>query len=389
MPKVRQRSRTDARARPAQRLLYVVPADWHFLSHCLPMARAARAAGFEIHIASSVGEDGAHIREEGFALHPVDFGRGRLSPLRAVRLILKLRHLYRAVDPAIVHHVAMRPTLLGIVASFGAKFAIVHAVTGLGYNSRAVSRSNRSLGTGSRLLLRLGLRRRRAVGVVQNPDDRDVLTGLGVKPERLALIAGAGIDADRFRPIPEPDGQVAVAYAGRMVADKGVPTLIEAQRILRASDIQSDLLLVGTPDPADPASISQIEVAGWGSEPGVTWLGHVDDIATVWRRAHIAVLPSRGGGGVPKSLLEAAAFGRPLIATDVPGCREIVIHEKTGLLVPVDDPQALAAAILRLVRSSPQRVRFGVAARRLVDERFAANLVGEATVALYRRLLAS
>jgi glycosyltransferase involved in cell wall biosynthesis len=100
------------------------------------------------------------------------------------------------------------------------------------------------------------------------------------------------------------------------------------------------------------------------------------------------VLPSRGGQGVPQSLLEAAAFGRPLIATDVPGCREIVIHEKTGLLVPVDDPQALASAILRLVRSSQQRVRFGVAARRLVDERFAADLVGKATVALYQRLLA-
>jgi len=172
-----------------------------------------------------------------------------------------------------------------------------------------------------------------------------------------------------------------------MRADKGVRTLVEAQRILRASGIPCDLLLAGIPDPANPTSIPQIEVAGWGRESGVTWLGHVADVATVWRRAHIAVLPSRGGEGVPKSLLEAAAFGRPLIATDVPGCREIVIHEKTGLLVSVDDPQALAAAILRLARSSQQRVRFGVAARRLVDERFAADLVGKATVALYQRLL--
>ncbi len=389
MPKVGRRSRRNARARRAPRLLYVAPADWHFLSHCLPMARAARSAGFEIHVASGVGEDGARIREEGFALHPLDFGRRRLSSLRALRLIVKLRRLYRAVDPAIVHHVAMQPALLGIIASFGSASATVYAVTGLGSDLVSDSRDRRSLGGGSRLLLRLGLRGRRAVGLVQNPDDHEVLAGLGVKPERLALIAGAGIDADRFRPIPEPDGQIVVAFAGRMVADKGVPTLIEAQRTLRASGIQNELLLVGTPDPADPASISQIDVAGWGSEPGITWLGHVDDIATVWRRAHIAVLPSRSGGGVPKSLLEAAAFGRPLIATDVPGCREIVIHEKTGLLVPVDDVQALAAAILRLVRSSSQRVRFGVAARRLVDERFAADLIGRAAVALYQRLLGS
>jgi glycosyltransferase involved in cell wall biosynthesis len=283
----------------------------------------------------------------------------------------------------------MRPTLLGIVASFGSKFAVVYAINGVGYAFVADSSKTRSLRRGFRRLLRLGLNRHRAVGLVQNPDDREMLTSVGIKPERIALIPGSGIDADRFRPIPEPDGQVTVAFVGRMLADKGVRTLMEAQRILRASGIPCDLLLAGTPDPANPTSIPQIEVAGWGRESGVTWLGHVADIATVWRRAHIAVLPSRGGEGVPKSLLEAAAFGRPLIATDVPGCREIVIHEKTGLLVPVDDPQALAAAILRLARSSQQRVRFGVAARRLVDERFAADLVGRATVALYQRLLTS
>jgi glycosyltransferase involved in cell wall biosynthesis len=388
MPEVRRPSEFDARARPAPRLMYVATEDWYFLSRCLTMARAAQAAGFEVHVAANMGEDAANIRGEGFIVHTVRFRRKRLSPFRAVRTIFDLRHLYRVVDPAIVHHVALQPTLLGIVASLSSKFAVVYAIAGLGRAPVPPSTKRRSLRWRDRLLLRLGVNRRRAIGLVQHPDDCEVLTGLGVKPERTALIPGSGIDADRFRPIPEPDGQVTVAFAGRMIADKGVHTLIEAQRILRASDIPSDLLLAGTPDPAHPTSIPQIEVAGWGSEPGVTWLGHVTDITTVWRRAHIAVLPSRGGEGVPKSLLEAAAFGRPLIATDVPGCREIVLHEKTGLLVPVDDPQALASAILRLVRSPPQRVRFGVAARRLVDERFAADLVGEAAVSLYQRLLA-
>jgi len=388
----------DARARPAPRIIYVATQDWYFLSHCLPMARAARASGFEVHVAADLTEHAANVSEKGFILHAVRFRRGRLSPLRT---ILTLRDLYRAVDPAIVHHVARGPALLGIAASFGFEFAAVYALTGLqsppyprpqaGEDREGVispSTRRRLLRPRRRLLLRLGLNRRRAVGLVQTPEDREVLTRLGVKPERIALIPGSGIDADRYRPVPEPDGQVTVAFAGRMIADKGVRTLMEAQRILRASGIQSDLLLAGTPDSADPTSIPQIEVAGWGRETGVTWLGHVTDIAAVWRRAHIAVLPSHRGGGVPKSLLEAAAFGRPLIATDVPGCREIVIHEKTGLLVPVDDPQALASAILRLVRSPPQRVRFGVAARRLVDERFAADLVGQAAVELYRRLLA-
>jgi glycosyltransferase involved in cell wall biosynthesis len=385
MSEVMRPSRFDARAHQPPRILYVVSEDWYFLSHCLTMARAARAAGFEIHVAAHVTEEAAaHIRAEGFIVHPLRFRRRKVAPLRT---ILALRRLYRAVGPAIVHHVTLRPTLLGIVASAGFGFAAVHAIGGLARRFITPGRGRRLLRRGSRLVLRRGLNRPRAVGLVQSPEDRDVLTTLGVKPVHITLIPGSGVDSDRFRPVPEPDGPVTVAFAGRMVSDKGIRTLIQAHRILLDSGIHSELLLAGTPDRDDPGSVPQIEVAGWGSEPGITWLGHVADISTVWRRAHIAVLPARGGEGVPKSLLEAAAFGRPLIASDVPGCRDIVIHEKTGLLVPVDDPGALAAAILRLIRSPPQRVRFGVAARRLVDERFAADMVGPATVALYRSLL--
>jgi glycosyltransferase involved in cell wall biosynthesis len=379
-------SRFDARGQPP-RIVYVVSEGWYFLSHCLTMARAAQAAGFEIHVVTHVAEEAEHIRAEDFAVHAIHFKRGKLAPLRALRSILALRRLYRAIDPAIVHHVTLQPSLLGIVASSGFRFAAVHAVGGLARRFVTPGRNRRLLRRGGRIVLRRGLNRHRAVGLVQSPEDQDVLTTLGVKPDRIALIPGSGVDSDRFRPVPEPDGPVTVAFAGRMVADKGVRTLVQAQRILLDSGIHSELLLAGTPDPGDLTSIPQIEVAGWGAEPGITWLGHVADISAVWRRAHVAVLPARGGEGVPKSLLEAAAFGRPLIATDVPGCRDIVIHEKTGLLVPVDDPGALAAAILRLVRSPSQRVLYGVAARRLVDERFAADLVGPAAVALYRRLL--
>jgi glycosyltransferase involved in cell wall biosynthesis len=377
----------DVRAHPAPRLLYVVSEDWYFLSHRLPMARAARAAGFEVHVATNLGNDGDDIAREGFVIHAVRFRRGRLSPFGALGTIRALRKVYREVDPAIVHHVAMQPIALGILASLGRRFAAIYAVAGLGHAFVAESGKARSLRGGIGALLRFGLNRRRAIGVVQNPDDRDTLVALGVAPDHIVLIAGSGIDADRFRPIPEPAGDVTVAFGGRMLDNKGLRTLIAAHRLLRESDNPCELLLAGSPDPANPTSIPQAEIAAWGREPGVTWLGQVADIATVWRRAHIAVLPSRGGEGLPKSLLEAAACGRPLVATDVPGCREIVINDKTGLLVPVDDPQALAAAIQRLARSSPLRIRFGVAARRLVDERFSADLVGKATVALYQRLL--
>ena len=378
----------DARTRPAPRLIYVVTEDWYFLSHRLPMARAARAAGFEVHVATNVGADAEAIESEGFTLHPIRFVRGRLSPFGSIGTIVALRKLRRAVAPAIVHHVALQASVLGVVAAFWRGGANVYAITGLGHAFITPSGKARFLRGVIRLLLRFGLNRRRAVGLVQNPDDRDMLAELGVKPDHIVIIPGSGIDADRLRPIPEPDGPVTIAFVGRMLDDKGVRNLIAAFRIVRAANGEARLLLAGSPDPANPASISQNELAAWGREPGVTWLGQVADIATVWQRAHIAVLPSRREG-LPKSLLEAAACGRPLIATDVPGCREIAIAEKTGLLVPVDDPAALAAAMERLVRSSQQRIRFGVAARRLVDERFAADLIGKATVDLYQRLLQS
>ena len=294
-----------------------------------------------------------------------------------MRGMLALRRIYRTVDPAIVHHVALQPSVLGVVASAGKRFASVYAITGLGHVFVSQGGNARVLRLGVRWLLRFGINRKRAIGLVQNPDDNDALARFKVKPSHTEIIPGSGIDADLFRPIPEPEGRVTVAFVGRMLQNKGVHTLIEAHRILRASNVVYDLLLAGAPDPANPTSIPQTELARWGREPGVTWLGHVADVSSIWRRAHIAVLPSRGGEGLPKSLLEAAASGRPLIATDVPGCREIVIHDKTGLLVPVDEPRALAEAMLRLIRSSAQRIRFGVAARRLVDERFSADLVGQ------------
>jgi len=237
-------------------------------------------------------------------------------------------------------------------------------------------------------VLRHGLNRRRAIALVESPDDRDAVTSLGVEAARVAVIPGSGVDCDRFRPVPEPDGPVTVAFAGPMTAEGGVRTLVHAHRILEDAGVHSDLLLAGQPDLDDPSAIPQIEVAGWGRDPGITWLGHLADISKLWRRAHVAVLPARVCDGVPRSLLEAAAFGRPLIATDVAGCRDLVEHEKTGLLVRVDDAAALAAAILRLMRSPPQRVRYGVAARRLVEARFCDAHVAAAAAALYRSLLA-
>lgn len=372
----------------APRLLFIGSEDWAFLTHRLPMARAAQAAGFEIHVATHVGDLGAAIAREGFVLHPVPFARGRLSPMASLRTILALRRVQRAVAPVLVHRVAVQPVVLGGIAALGRPVAAVNALTGLGYTFISGSPKARLLKAVISALLRFVIDRDRSVALVQNPDDHAMLRGLGIPEARIALIPGSGVDVDRLQPMPEPDGPVTIAFVGRLLADKGLRPLVAAHRLLRQRGQRVDLLIAGTPDPANPASIPQAEVDGWGREDGITLLGYVADVATVWRRAHIAVLPSRREG-LPKSLLEAAACGRPMVATDVPGCREIAIAGETGLLVPVDDAPALAAAIGELAASPELRARFGAGARRRAVERFSAEAIGGAVVALYMRLAAA
>ena len=194
------------------------------------------------------------------------------------------------------------------------------------------------------------------------------------------------MDVGALQPLPEPQGPPTVAFVGRLLADKGIHALIDAHRLLRQRGSNIELLIAGTPDPANPASVSTNDAESWSREPGITWLGQVGDISALWARAHIAVLPSRREG-LPKSLLEAAACGRPMIATDVPGCREVVLPGKTGLLVPYDNAPALAGAIETLATSRELRARYGMAARQLVVDRFSANAIGQQTVDLYRSLV--
>jgi glycosyltransferase involved in cell wall biosynthesis len=368
------------------RLLYVVTEDWFFLSHRLPMARAAQAAGFEVHVATNVADGAAAIAREGFVLHPVHFRRGRVSPFGMLATIAALRRVHREIAPDLVHHVALQPTILGSLAALGLPVARLNAITGLGYAFTSDSARARVVRAVIGTLLRRLLNRDRSIALVQNPDDRELLAGLGIASERIVLVPGSGVDVARLTPVPEPAGPVTTAFVGRLLDDKGIRTLVAAHRMLRQKDLAVELLIAGTPDPANPASVSQAEAAAWGHEPGITWLGHVDDIATVWARAHIAVLPSRREG-LPKSLLEAAACGRPMIATDVPGCREVAIANQTGLLVAPDDADALAAAIDTLARAPELRARFGRAARRLAEERFAADAIGRAVLQLYMGLL--
>jgi glycosyltransferase involved in cell wall biosynthesis len=333
-----------------------------------------------------VRDGAAAIMAEGFALHPIPFRRGRFSLRAVLATIFALRRIHRGIAPAVVHHVALQTAVLGSLAAIGRPVACINAVTGLGHAFIAQSLRARLVRPLVGRLLRMLLDRPNTVALVQNPDDREALLAQGIAGGRIALIPGSGVDVDQLRPMALPDGPVTLGFAGRLLEDKGIRVLVTAVRELRRRGSEVSLLIAGTPDPANPSSVDAREAQAWSREGGVVLLGHVDDIAALWRRAHIAVLPSRREG-LPKALLEAAACGRPMIATDVPGCREVAIADVTGLLVPPDDPPALAQAIERLAAAPDLRAQYGAAARKLAVERFASEVIARDIVALYRRMI--
>jgi len=368
-------------------VLFLVTEDWYFLSHRLPIARAVRDAGGTVVVATRTGSAASRIRDEGFRLCPLEIDRSTLNPLHDLKTLRALIGLYREIRPDIVHHVAIKPTLYGSIAAARTGIpAVINAVTGLGF--LFISRG--PVASFVRPLLKRAYRalfnRPNSSLILQNEDDRRYFVeAVGVAPERTVIIRGSGVDIAAFRPTPEPDGTPVALCVSRMLKDKGVGELVEAARILKNRNAPIRVRLVGPTDD-NPASFPPATLKRWQREAVVQVAGPTDNVAAAYADAHIAVLPSYREG-LPKSLLEGAACGRPVVATDVPGCREICRDGETGLLVPVRAAEPLADALERLARDPAMRHRMGQAARAAVEEHFAEEIIVRDTLALYEALL--
>jgi glycosyltransferase involved in cell wall biosynthesis len=361
-----------------QSLLYLTSEDWAFLTHRLPMALAAQKAGFEVHVAARCGARAGEIESYGFTLHPLDFNRGSLSPLAFLREIRQVRALFKAVNPDIVHCIAVKPIIVGGIAGlFAPSRAFIHALTGLGSALMAQNLMSKILF----LLLGFVLKQKKATALFQNKDDLAFLAH-AFKLKNTALIRGSGIDTTYFAQLPPPRGEVRIALVARMLKSKGVLDAVEASRLLTQQNIKHQLWLVGTIDPYNPESLSQAEYEALASET-ITLKGHISDVREIWKDCAIALLPQQDREGLPKALLEAASCGRAIVTTDVPGCREIVRAAENGTLVPPKDPLALANALAVLIQDEDMRTSFGAASRALVQSDLSAEAVGEAIVALY------
>lgn len=370
-------------------LLYVVTEDWYFWSHRVDLACAAREAGYRVLVATRCGAHRAAIEARGLECVDLPFERSLRHPLRDLRLVFALDALLARERPSLVHLVALKPILLATLALWrrpGTRF--VHALTGMGYLFASRDGFARGLQRAVRPLLRANLTRLNSHAIVQNAEDLRLLRELGVPARQATLIPGAGVDLERYAPRPETDGPPLVLLAARMLRDKGIGEFLAAAAIVRAERPQVRCVLVGALDPDNPAAYTARELETAARAAGVEWWGPREDMPAVYAAATVVCLPSYREG-LPKVLLEAAASGRALIATDVPGCRDVCRPEISGLLVPARDAGALAAAISALLADPARRARLAHGARALVEREFAAERIHAATLALYARVRAA
>lgn len=350
------------------------------------MARAARDGGFRVVVVCRVRNCRQQILDEQFELYPIELRRSSLNPVRELVVLVRLFRLYRKIAPDVVHHVAMKPVIYGSLAALGVPTSkVVNALAGFGFVFASDKPRARLLRPLLTTALRWCLTRRRSHVLVQNGDDKEFMRGLGVPESRVSIIAGSGVDCDHFFPVNEPPGPVVVTLVARMLWDKGISEFVAAARLLKGEHPQVVFQLVGDTDALNPGAIGIDRLNAWQAEGAVLWRKFQSDIRSVWHASHIAVLPSYREG-LPLSLLEAAACAKPLVATDVPGCRALVSDGENGLLVAVKDPRALASAIGRLIRDAELRAKFGANARATVLEKHSVTLVSRQIGDLYRQL---
>lgn len=371
------------------RILFNVNAAWFFISHRLELGRAARTRGFEVHVSADIesSEEVTTLEKEGFVFHRVHVKRGGLNPIHDASYLWEVASITKCVRPDIVHNVTVKPIVYGTLA--GRMFrvsGIVNAVSGLGYafSGNGVRRALSVLVKGA---YKTALNRRDLVVIFQNEEDFRTFVEAGIVREHQGvLIRGSGVDLDVFTYSEECSGRVVVMLPARMLRDKGVIEFARAARILRSEGVEAEFVLAGRVDAGNPAGLSVGELRQLESETGVRWIGHVKDMPTLYRKAHVVCLPSYREG-FPKSLIEACACGRAIVATDVPGCRDAVSHLVNGILVPPRDVPRLAEAVRVLINDGALRRGMGAAGRERAESEFDVALAVRATLDVYEQVL--
>lgn len=370
------------------RLLYVVPDPRFFVTHRMALAVAARDAGYDVHVATPEGPDVERIRSSGLFWHRVRFGPMRRKPWSDLQSLIDCIALYRRLRPDVVHHVTFKAILYGTIAARLARSrGVANAMTGMGDVFAAEAASDRIWRRIILTLFRTFVRHRNMIVIVQNVEDMQVILNMGVPRQRTRLIRGSGVDAAHFAPVARPVRDVpVVAFVGRAVATKGIAEYAAAARQLQREGVRARFIVAGPLDDGSGKVIAPSIFSEWEAAGDFEYAGNRDDVREIYALADIVCLPSWGGEGVPKALIEAAACGLPIVTTDVPGCHDIVRDGVNGLLVPPRVIPPLVEALRTLIERPDLRQSMGTRGRDIASTEFSLQNVIDETLAIYREL---
>jgi len=369
-------------------LLFVVTEDWYFCSHRLQLAVAAQKAGYNVAVVTQETSHGEEIRQAGLRLIPIKFQRSGRNPFSDLLTIRSLIKIYKSEQPDIIHHVSLKPVLYGSIAARITGIPnVINAMTGLGYVFSSEAFFAKLIRFLISPLLRYIFSAKNTMTIFQNRDDLKTLEDQNlVKHEQAVIIRGSGVDPDIYVPGKDNMAIPQIILVARMLWDKGVGEFVQAAKLLLAKGTQARFILIGDTDIENPAAISVEQLKTWQDEKSVEWWGRRSDVPEILQQSTIACLPSYREG-MPKFLLEAASAGLPIVTTDVPGCREVVIDGENGYLVPPRNPEALADAIEKLLDDKTLRREMGRKGRALAEREFGIDKIVEETISLYQRIL--
>jgi len=364
------------------KVLLFANTDWYLYNFRLSLATALRERGDEVILCSPPGRYVSLIQESGFRWHPFPLDRGGMNPLNELVTIWRLTRLFKKINPRVVHLFTIKPVLYGSIA---AKLAgvpnAINAVTGLGHVFVDKKISTRIILVIVKILYRFGLKN--TTVIFQNQDDRDLFIKLGmVEPGQTHMIPGSGVNLERFMLQPEPDGIPVVVLPGRLLKSKGVEEFVGSAQQIKKTGLLARFVLVGDTDFNNPASVLPSDLEVWQKEGSVEWWGWRDDMPNVFAQSNIICLPSYREG-LSFVLLEAAASGRALVATDVPGCRDIVHHNENGLLVTAQNIPELTSALTTLIKQPDLRKKMALRGREIVEENYSVQIIVNKTLNLY------
>jgi glycosyltransferase involved in cell wall biosynthesis len=372
----------------SKKLLFVVNVDWFFLSHRLPIAIQAQQQGFQVHIATGLTDKLAELQRHGLIVHSLTLERSSSGLGSALHTIIQLWNVFKVVQPDVVHLVTIKPVLLGgLVARIARVPAVVAAVSGLGFvfTSLGAKAMMRRWLVG--WLYRLAFGHRNLKVIFQNPDDLANLTKIAHLPNsKVTTICGSGVDLTKFNQTALPSGMPVVLLAARLLGDKGVREFVQAARLLKQAGSSARFCIAGSIDPANPASLTDTELTQWANEGFIELWGQQSNMPLALSSAYLVVLPSYREG-LPKVLMEAAACGRAVVTTDVPGCRDAIEPDVTGVLVPARNVCALANALRELIMDQVRCQAMGDAGRALAERAFDVRQVVAAHLRIYQELI--